>query len=350
MNYFRSKKMQNDSRWFMICLIFVSFLLLGREIFKSWYLLHVVIIIVLLFFLVLVIKKLKKNKEKKPACLWDEFKKKYPIIMQYAPVEWINPAEAWLLYNLRVEPTDLTSLIYRWEFEWLIQIETFKWKNSNKEYVKLIKKDELSLTCPSFESEIFDSIFAMWDVKIIEESFQLKYALMLEDLEYHWIRKWWIVRSNLSKKWKCFHGALSFLLFLCVLLVLLDVYVIFSIIFWIVFWALLLSFIVLSWYIYWWWNFVFTDKWAELASKIIWYRNFIKSCDENKIKLFLKQDPLFIDRTLPFATAFGMETEFLRKISPLKSDWNAKYVRWKKVPTRSKVLRMMIWSNEDSYF
>ena len=62
-------------------------------------------------------------------------------------------------------------------------------------------------------------------------------------------------------------------------------------------------------------------------------RNFIKSCDENKIKLLLKEDPLFVDRTLPYATAFGLETEFLNKISPLRKDWNAKYVRGTKVPS-----------------
>jgi hypothetical protein len=41
----------------------------------------------------------------------------------------------------------------------------------------------------------------------------------------------------------------------------------------------------------------------------------------------LKDDPLFIDKTIPYATAFGIETDFLNKISPLKSDRNAKYVR-----------------------
>ena len=64
-----------------------------------------------------------------------------------------------------------------------------------------------------------------------------------------------------------------------------------------------------------------------MASQLIGYRNFIKSCDEKKIELLLEDDPLFIDKTLPYATAFGVETEFLNKISPLKSDRNAKYVR-----------------------
>ena len=48
----------------------------------------------------------------------------------------------------------------------------------------------MPLLRPLFESEIFNSIFAVSDVKIIEWAFQLRYALMLEDLEYHWIQKW----------------------------------------------------------------------------------------------------------------------------------------------------------------
>lgn len=42
---------------------------------------------------------------------------------------------------------------------------------------------------PLFETEIFDTIFAVSDVKIVEESFQLRYALMLDDLENHGIKK-----------------------------------------------------------------------------------------------------------------------------------------------------------------
>ena len=95
------------------------------------------------------------------------------------------------------------------------------------------------------------------------------------------------------------------------------------------------------------WKLKFTDKWAELASQVIGYSQFIKSCDENKIKMLLKEDPLFIDRTLPYATAFWMETEFLKKISPLKKDWNARYVRWQKVPSWIWILRFFI-KDDDS--
>ena len=107
--------------------------------------------------------------------------------------------------------------------------------------------------------------------------------------------------------------------------------------------------VFLWWLVYWWWKLKFTDKWAELASHLIGYRNFIKSCDENKIKLLLKEDPLFIDRTLPYATAFGLETNFLKKVSPLKKDRNAKYVRWQKVPDLS-ILRFFFWWWDDNSF
>jgi hypothetical protein len=40
----------------------------------------------------------------------------------------------------------------------------------------------------------------------------------------------------------------------------------------------------------------------------------------------------------------------LNKISPLKSDRNAKYVRWKKLPSWVSVLRALIWSREENSF
>lgn len=350
MGYLYGAWKQRDSRWFMICLIILSFILICREIIKSWYLLYVIVLIVLLVILWCVYRYVAKIRNSRPAFLWTEFEKKYPIIIQYAPPKWINPAEAWLLYNLKVDITDLTSLIYWWKFEWILDITTFTWNKSKKEFVKLTKLDDVPLTCPSFESEIFDSIFSTSDVKIIEESFQLKYALMLEDLEYHWIRKWWMIRSDLSKSWKLAYDIVIGLLFFCILLILFDVFIIFSWALWVVLWILILSSIILSWYIAEWWKLKFTEKWAELASQVIGYRNFIKSCDEKKIKMLLEKDSLFVDRTLPYATAFGMETEFLTKITPLKKDWNAKYVRWRKISTLARVLRMFIWSKDGYLF
>ena len=38
------------------------------------------------------------------------------------------------------------------------------------------------------------------------------------------------------------------------------------------------------------------------------------------LKEFLSEDPLFVDKTLPYAVAFGLETQFLEKVTPLLKD------------------------------
>ena len=340
--FYGSMDKKKDNWWSIVGLIIFSILLIFNSIIKSGHLPFFIMCLLSWTAIYFIFNWREKKNRDKPASLWKKFEKKYPIIIQYTPPKWINPAEAWLLYNCKVDPTDLTSLIYQWKFENLIDIKTFSWEKSKKEYVKLIKKEEIPLTRPLFETEIFDSIFSMGNVKIIEWAFQLRYALMLEDLEYHWIKKWWVLRPKLWVKWKYLYNFLVVLLFLWV-------YLLFSVEIryhfpWFLILLIILFFacVFLWWLVYWWWKLRFTDKWAELASHLIGYRNFIKSCDENKIKLLLKEDPLFVDRTLPYATAFGLETEFLKKVSPLIKDRNAKYVRWQKVPDLS-ILRFFFW-------
>ena len=374
------KKRNNDGWKTLVAFSLIAIFLIWKAIIDSWHLIFYIVFLVIWVALYYFLEKLQAKKVSKPASLWKVYSKKYPIIIQYAPPKWINPAEAWLLYNCSVEPTDLTSLVYQWKFEKLIDIKTFKWENSKREYIKLIKKNDMPLTRPLFESEIFDSIFRMGDVKIIEWAFQLRYALMLEDLEYHWIQKWWVkmwwnidknskdIALNLGRHqfwidefWNqiwlevLFFWMFSFLMIFSIIMESLWVSDNISLTFSEFMWSLWLLFLVCLWGVLyywtkdWWWKLKFTDKWAELASQVIGYSEFIKSCDENKIKLLLKEDPLFIDRTLPYATAFWMETEFLKKISPLKKDWNARYYKWKKVPHWIWVLRFFT-KDENSFF
>ena len=63
-----------------------------------------------------------------------------------------------------------------------------------------------------------------------------------------------------------------------------------------------------------------TDKWKQIAKDVIWYAKFIQMCDENKLRLFLKQDSTFFDKTLPYAVAFWFETDFINKITPVLAE------------------------------
>jgi hypothetical protein len=174
--------------------------------------------------------------------------------------------------------------------------------------------------------------------------------LLLEDLEFHGIRKWWLYRKTTWWVLKFIYWALLIMMYVSLYRLirtliewwwyLVSIYV---------FLVLLLACIFLWWYMDGWTGLKLTDKWAKLASQLIWYRNFIKSCDENKIRLILKDDPLFVDRTLPYATAFWLETWFLSKISPLRTEWSAKYANWKKILPWIWILRFLFKSDDDSF-
>ena len=324
--YLTWMRKKREKEWSIVYITIVAIILVWEYILQHPILiLYIAWFLILLFFWYLTIQYKRAKDKEKPASLWKDFETKYPIIIQYTPPKWINPAEAWLLYNCNVDVTDLTSLIYQRTLDWILSIKNISWKDSNHiEKIELVKLKNIPSNRPFFERDIFDSIFLAWDQKTITYSFQLKYALLLEDLEIHGINKWRIYRPTSAKIWKIVYSILVLLLVVS-----------FVMIFW---WSnlewhldwfyisviLIFACIFLWWYIFGWKPLKLTDKWAELASHLIWYRNFIKSCDENKIRLFLKEDPLFVDKTLPYATAFWIETEFIKKISPMKNDFYGK--------------------------
>lgn len=338
-------------------LFFFAIIFIIRVIIDSWKWLYALIFlgiwIICYLTVTYLLKRLDKKKKETPASLWKEFKYKYPIIIQYLPPKDLNPAEAWLLYNCKVDVSDLTSLIYQWAFEWLISIKNIKVKENKNTIskIELHREKVIDEERPFFEKEIFNSIFCTGEKKIITNSFELRYALLLEDLEFHWIKKWWVYRNTWWKALKIIYLILLWALIFS-LFELIEHFYDWKLIvpLFLLFFALLLACIFLWWYIDWGTKLRLTDKWAKLAAYIIGYRNFIKSCDENMIKLFLEQDPLFIDRTIPYATAFWLETEFLDKVTPLAQDWKAQYVNWHKVTTGMKIFAYLLKpTNKDNY-
>lgn len=297
--------------------------------FLKWYrkILIFVFIFVVMLIIISVILEIKNRRTKNhPFKLNKKFREKYPIIIQYVPPKGINSAEAWFLYNCKVEPSDLTSLMYQWAYEGFIEIDDGS-DSENMTKIILKKLKDLPNDRPFFETDMFNSIFMWWkETKVISSSNQLKYALFLEDLQIHGINKWWFEKVKIPLFVKILYALLiwSEIVFLFV-----D-FEIFSILF--------ILFVIMSWYIFGYEKIQLTDKWAELVSYLIWYRDFIKNCDETHINSLLKEDPLFLDKSLPYATAFGLETVFLKKTTPLLKDWNAKYLCWKKVSPLSDIV------------
>jgi hypothetical protein len=156
----------------------------------------------------------------------------------------------------------------------------------------------------------------------------------LEDLEDYWISNWWLHKnsSRYQKKFEDTIWRITWFLFLC-----LFVSFVFLFIFWntIFLYITFISFFT-TWvlWFFWWiinairkskseWNKE-TEKWAELIAHILWYREFLAKCDENKLRLFIKQDPLYFDKILPYAIVFGLDTVLIDKVSPIMKDLNIK--------------------------
>lgn len=342
----------NSAAIIIILLIFVVYSF-WKNLIDSWQWVNFLFFIIICFVAHFIIKYFEKSRKESPLKLWKQFKYKYPIVTQYEPPKDLSPAEAWLLYNWKVDVTDLTSLIYRWNYEWLIDIKSFQWKDNWKviSKIQLTKLKDMENNRPFFEIEIYNSLFSASPKKIIWDSSQLRYALLLEDLEFHWIKKWWMYR----KTWWWILKTI-YIVFLILLYISLYQFIkaLLGWLWW--FWRLWTSVILLIlciflwWYIDWWSWLKLTDKWAKLAAYIIWYRNFLKGCDENIIKAKLNDDPLFVDKTLPYATAFWLETEFINKVSPLAHDFKAQYIHWKKVTGWVKLLWFLLKSaNKDRY-
>lgn len=218
---------------------------------------------------------------------------KYPVIIQYTPPEWLSPSEVWLIYNLSYEPTNFDCLIYKWELEWIVEVEY-----SGNEVIHIEKKKELKDDVPKYEKLYWENIFWSWF---------FKYSTLYEDIDSellnHCIEKWWLYTKHIG----------------CKNLLVILLWIIFP-----PFWILLIVYIFMLQLYYTnklWAKHIIdlskkilrTDKWDELYAHIIWYKYWLEHCEEDQIKEILKNDPKFKSRTLPYVIALRMDWKLLDK-------------------------------------
>lgn len=256
-----------------------------------------------------------------PVKIWKKFGINYPIIVQYTPPKWINSSEAWLIFNCRVDPIDMISLFYQWKNDKIIAINCVKKSPSSNDIQRVIitKLKDIPDESQMYEKDFFHTIFRKQDTVILDKNTKLNFLSSLYALEDYGIRK----------KWLCRRKKTSFLWYLLFILLTLCLIPLFQHFGWI--WVLIWIFVVPMIYgisINNDYKIKLTDEWAKLASYIIWYAKFIKECDENQLRLFLEQDPLYVDKILPYAVAFGLEAELLKKATPLMKELEKNWITW----------------------
>jgi len=272
-----------------------------------------------IFLIVFGLKKISKNNtngidRNSWALKWD-FAKQFPVIVQYEPPKWINSAEAGLLLHRDAKPKDILSLIYKRAAEWLIRfsVENEEWFLSRfyDDILIISKNKDISEEAPEYEKDFFNSLIRGEKNKITKSS-NLYDKLPRKALEKYCEKKWWVI-SNKNAWSIIFIGFISLWLFW-------FLWDSFS-------WATPLAwFVILALIIY--ASVAFklkeTKDGAKLISHILWYREFLAMCDENKLRLFLQQDPLYFDKILPYAVVFWLDTELIKKIEPIMQEMNIK--------------------------
>lgn len=270
-----------------------------------------------LYFVIFARKLIKKvwKTEIKPGVLKWDFAKQFPVIVQYEPPQWINSAEAWLLLHRWSRVKDMLSLIYKRAAQWLITLSTEKtgWSFLKKStnYVIITKNMDIPKESPTYEINTFNSLIRNEKNKIRSSS-NLYNKLSLYGLETYGIDNWWF---DENQKWKLIGLLPVWIAILTIIFI--DIYPLLSL-----FWFFCILFFEL--FSKWWSKLKETEEWAELISHVLWYRKFLKACDENKLRSFLKQDPLYFDKILPYAVVFWLDTELIKKIEPIMHEMNIK--------------------------
>lgn len=287
-----------------------------------------IILLIMVFGIYSLAKKIKRKINWRRYKKWGNLKwklaKKFPVIIQYTPPSGVSSAEASLLLNRRAEPISLISLIYKWASEGLISISVeYKkdkhWNNTKKiQSITFNRLGEIDKSAPSYEKRFFKFLWNS-NSKKISNSWDINISVSrLASLEKYWTDKGWLIPYKYEDFFKSLPRILSFI---CIpsFIILLCISPI-----WIISFPIFIFLIIFSNSYY---NKrkshkIITETWAKVLSHILWYRKFLITCDEEILRTFLKKDPLFLDKALPYATVFGIDSELINKILPIMEDLN----------------------------
>lgn len=253
-------------------------------------------------------------------------KSDFPIVVQYEPPEWLNSAEVWLLYHRELREKDMLSLIYHWLNDNVIEIR--EREILSKKIFKVIKTKEL----------LTDKKYEKWFFNILkrgerELNYITSIELHLQDLKKHGIEKWRLTGKTLSLTWSPFLlAAVWFSLFFILMYGVVDSAPTIRNLLWAV--IFVFSIFVFIGYLIHIINrrdrLELTEKGDSLRAKILGYKEFLLMCDENRLRLYLQQDPLFFDKVLPYATVFWIESQLIKQIKtiglPVESKWNMEWL------------------------
>lgn len=243
--------------------------------------------------------------------LWAKYGKEYPIIraVQYLPPKELTPSEAGVIIDERADNADILALLPYWAHNGYIKIKMIEKKWAKDDH-QLIKIKDLPQDVPPYERIVFNELFSSGNevlISSLENEFyqtmasaktSLKSSLNSKDIYY-----------PISIRYQLMTGVISFVLVAAGMLVtfvfgLLSVGI-----------ALGLAGAV---------GFIFTNfmvkknhNGVRLYQETLGFKMFVKAAEKDKIERFLKEDPMYFEKTLPYAMVFGYAKSWSNKFEGL---------------------------------
>ncbi|MEO5944240.1 MAG: DUF2207 domain-containing protein [Ferruginibacter sp.] len=241
---------------------------------------------------------------------------KLTITTEFYPPENISPGIAGYIIDNKLDRKDLTALIPYWGAGGYLQIKETQTKallglikNSQFDFIKL---KELPASAKTFEKTLFNGIFKAGSTVALSSLNDKLYTTMAtakKELEAE------VDRSDYYEKYSRGMGCLF--PFVGLLLLVYGIIKLFN------YWgdpywypvAIITSAVIIISF-----GFFMTKKTVqgnELYKKLAGFKEFIKKVEHDRLALFLKEDPQYFDKVLPYAIVFNVADAWKDKLKGL---------------------------------
>lgn len=241
---------------------------------------------------------------------------KLTVTTEFYPPENVSPGIAGYIIDNMLNKRDLTALVPYWGAGGYLQVKETQTKSmlgliKNSEY-EFIKLKDLPLTARSFEKTLFNGIFETGDTVALSSLKDVLYKTMniaKKELESE------VDRGDYYVKYSRGMGCL--IPFAGLLLLAYGVIYLFN------FWgdpywyplAMITSALIIIFF----GAFMTkkTGKGNELYKKLLGFKEFIKTVEQERLAYFLKEDPQYFDKVLPYAIVFNVADSWKDKLKGL---------------------------------
>lgn len=240
-----------------------------------------------------------------------KYGKDYPIIKaaRFTPPNGVSPSEAGVIIDEKTDTIDVMVLIPDWAQRGYLTI-THLPKKWTKDDHQLDKIKDLPANAPLFEQTLFKGLFDNGNSRLISDLKDTFYATINASkklLESH-IKKQ-AIYYPISMTYQVVTGVLSLLVFL--------IGVGLSIFFGSPYPLVLMAIVAIIGMIITYFMLKKNEKGVHLYQEVLGFKLFIQEADKDRLERMLKDDPMYFEKTLPYAIVFGFAKVWSKKFEGL---------------------------------